>query len=66
MRDVALAGDIGRPGEPQRWVRTRGSSSLIRRIATCAQPLPGGDAKLVGRPWCSLALQTSNTSLLNR
>jgi len=61
-----MAVDIDRPSEPQRWVRTRGSSSLIRRIATCVQPLPRGDAKLVGRPWCSLALQTSKTSLLNR
>lgn len=71
LPDLALpdedgtAVDIDRPSEPQRWVRTRGSSSPIRRIATWVQPLPRGDAKLGGRPWCSLALQTSNTSLLN-
>jgi len=58
--------DADRPSEPQRWARTRGSSTLSLRIATWVHPLPRGDAKLVGRPVCSLALQTSNTSPLNR
>ena len=72
LADLALpdkdgtAVNIDRPSEPQRWVRTRGSSSLIRRIATWVHPLPRGDAKLVGRPACSPALQTSNTSPLKR
>lgn len=58
--------DIGHPSESERWAPIRGSSSLIRRITTWVQPLPRGDANLVGRPWCSLALQTSNTSPLKR
>jgi len=72
MPDLALADeddaavDNDRPGEPQQWARTRASSSLIRRIATWVHPLPRGDAKLVGRPCCWLALQTSNTSPLKR